>query len=217
MKKNKIKIIIAGVLLLFVLGGLFYRYVKPTSIAFINFRDFQYAEIMKAKPNMFVKLKRYDLRETKMPRLTRFKAIYLFGMGLHLKPEQQLKIKQAIKKGSKVYVYAATSAGSDLTNLAGEDLKIIEDYFGNGGKKNFSRLLNYTRRVFDHKKMFSRAIEQPHIIPRNLFFHLDKEKYYASKSEYQAFYEGKGFYNKDAQDVCIITSNLGPKNPDDCC
>ncbi len=213
MKKNKIKIIIAGVLLLFVLGGLFYRYVKPTSIAFINFRDFQYAEIMKAKPNMFVKLKRYDLRETKMPRLTRFKAIYLFGMGLHLKPEQQLKIKQAIKKGSKVYVYAATSTGSDLTNLTGKDLKAIEGYFENSGKKNFTNLLNYSRRVFDNKKLFTQKISEPHIIPRNLFFHLDKEAYYPVKKDYQLFYETRGYYDQAASNICIVTSNLGPKNP----
>lgn len=208
----KIKHIIIGIIVLSALGFVYSKFVSPTKVAFINFRDFQYAAILEAKDNPLIKVARITLKEAQAPNLNKYCAIYLFGMGLRLDEGQVARIKTAIEKGVKVYVYAATSAESDLTNLRGDDLKYIEGYFGNGGKKNLRRLLNYTRRVFDRKVLFTGKIKEAQVIPYDIFFHLGDENYFSHYKQYQKFYEEKGYFKEEAPKVCLVTTNIGPRN-----
>ncbi|MEA3489803.1 MAG: cobaltochelatase subunit CobN [Candidatus Omnitrophota bacterium] len=212
LKLNK-TIITAGLVLLSACFLLYARLISPTKVAFINFLDFQYAVILDADKNPFIRTERILLKDTSHPDLTGYKAVYMFGMGLKLNSDQVRSIKKAIGNGAKIYVYAATSDESDLTNLAGRDLEYIEGYFSNGGKTNIRRLLNYTRRVFDGKKLFSEKIKKPVVIPGNVFFHLGDETFFTGYDEYQKFYEEKGLYKKNAPKVAIVTTNIGPRNP----
>ncbi|MEA3328589.1 MAG: cobaltochelatase subunit CobN, partial [Candidatus Omnitrophota bacterium] len=212
MKKLKNRYIIIGIIVLLGLGFIYSKFVGPTKVAFINFRDFQYAAILEAKDNPLIKVARITLKEDEAPNLDKYCAIYLFGMGLRLDEGQAAGIKTAIEKGVKVYAYAATSSESDLTNLTGIDLKYIEGYFGNGGKKNLNRLLNYTRRVFDKKVFFSQKIKEPQIIPHDIFFHLGEDDYFAGYRQYQDFYEEKGYFKQAGPKVCLVTTNIGPRN-----
>lgn len=204
--------IIAGLLAIGLAGVLYVKFVSPTNVAFINFTDSQYAQILQVKDNPFIRVKRISFKQGKIPGLEKYTAIYIFGMGLNLNEKQMKSIRAAMNKGSKVYVYAATSSGSDLTNLAVDNLKYIEACFSNGGRRNMQALLNYSRRVFDGKTFFSRPMVKPQIIPRDVFFHLGEEEYFATRKGYQKFYETKGYFKPEGAKVCILTTNLGPRN-----
>ncbi len=204
--------IIAGLLAIGLAGALYVKFVSPTNVAFINFTDSQYAQILEVKKNAFINAKRISFKQEKTPGLKKYTAIYIFGMGLNLNEKQSKSIQAAMNRGSKVYVYAATSSGSDLNNLEGDDLKYIEACFSNGGRRNMQALLNYSRRIFDGKTFFSQPIVEPQIIPHDVFFHLGEDEYFTTHMEYQEFYETRDYFKPEGAKVCILTTNLGPRN-----
>ena len=211
-KSNKFILTAIGISV-FIIGGLtFLSYVRPTRIALINFRDFQYSTFLEVDKNPFIRVDRVSLEKTRMTNLKKYPVIYMFGMGLRLNDLQIQSIKQAISKGAKIYSYAATSAESDLSNLSGEELDYVEGYFSNSGKTNIRRLINYSRRILDKKKFLTEEIEDPLIIPLNLFFHLGDETFFSDYEEYQKFYLEKGLYKENAQRVAVVTTNIGPRN-----
>ncbi len=209
--KKHIVMAIAGVVLFLMLLGIYSRYFSPTTTTFVNFIDVQYAKFIKANENPFIKIKRLSIKKGEIPNFSRYKIIYVWAHGLNLTPDLKKQIKKAIKKGSKVYMYAATTPETDLCNITGGDLKYVSEYFKYGGIKNYRELLNYSRRIFDRKKFYSKKIKTPEKIPGNVFFHLG-ENYFTSYNEYQKFYEKKGYYKKNAPKVYIFMGNLGPRN-----
>lgn len=227
--KEKIKIlthkyVIIGIIILVAAVTGYFRFIAPTKVAFVNFSDFLYVDVVEADTNPFIRVQRLSFREDaapqcpvtgrtrpgegRAPNLSRYRAVFIFGMGLKINETQRRQIERAMAKGTKVYVAAATSDDNRITNLSPQDLFFIEGYFGNRSKENVRRLLNYTRRVLDRKTLFSEKVEEPLIIPANIFFHLQEEDYFASYPEYQAFYEEKGYYQEGAPRVIIFTSNI---------
>lgn len=210
MKKIILSIII--VLVIFSLWFMYNKYISPTRIALVRFRDFQYYTFMEVNRNPFIKIDRIELNEESITNLNKYTAVYLFGMGLRLNPVQKESIDRAINRGVKVYTYAATSTESDVNNLPSESLEYIEGYLQNGGRRNIAKLINYTRRVFDNKKLFSNEIKEPFRIPFDVLFHLGDETFFETYKDYQNFYKEKGFYNEDAHNIALVTTNIGPRN-----
>ena len=75
---------------------LYARFISPTTIAFVNFQDFQYAAIMEVDTNPFIRIRRISLDETPSPDLKGCSAIYMFGMGLRLNDDQIQGINKAV-------------------------------------------------------------------------------------------------------------------------
>jgi cobaltochelatase CobN len=216
------KYVILGVVLLGAVAWGYFRFVAPTRVAFVNFPDFLYIDVVEADTNPFIRVTRHSFREDgvpqcpitgrtrpgegKAPNLSKYRAVFIFGMGLEINEAQRRQIERAMAGGTKVYVTAATSDENRITNLSPQELTFIEGYFGNRGKKNMRRLLNYTRRVFDRKVLFSEKVEEPLIVPANVFFHLLEEgEYFTSYAEYQAFLEERGYYREGAPRVILFT------------
>ncbi|MFW5782798.1 MAG: cobaltochelatase subunit CobN, partial [Candidatus Muiribacteriaceae bacterium] len=188
------------ILILITLAALYFlysAYISPTYIAYVGYKDFQFAEIVKIKQNPFVRLHRLERDQITEKDLTKYSFITLFGMGLNLDPEQKDAIRNAISEGSRVYIYASTNQDSDLSNVLGDELKYIEGYMGNGGIKNTRNLLNYVRRNIDGKRFFTEAIEEPVRIPHDTVYHKGVENYFTTYEEYQEFYRNSGLYKKD--------------------
>ena len=209
-KKALASLLIVGLL---ISGYIFYTTkLSPTSVAFVNFRDFQMDRFASAKDNSFISVERIPFVKGKLPDLSGYSAAYFFGMGLRLTEKDVATIRRAMASGVAVYVYAATSKEADLTNLSGDDLDYVAGCFKNGGRRNFRRLLNYTRRVFDGKTFKSESIKQPVAIPSDIFFYTGDGQFFPDYRAYQKFYKKKGKYKKGAPKVCVLTSNSGPRN-----
>ncbi len=191
------------------------RYVAPTQIAVVNFRDFQFAELLEAEAQSgaWAKLDRIGLDKLAATDLRRYDAVFLFGRGLNLDELQQASVRRGIASGSHVYVYGATNSASHLTDLTGDELKRVSDYFENGGRKNLASLLRYTRRVLDGKSLFAPEAAEPQTIPQDALFHLGDDRFFASVADYSAFYEKAGKFKPGRPRVCMLTSIYGPRNP----
>ncbi|WP_165068972.1 cobaltochelatase subunit CobN [Paludisphaera rhizosphaerae] len=189
------------------------RHVGPTRIALVNFRDFQFAEMLDSEdPRAWVKLDRIDLPNLTATDLKRYDAAFFFGRGLNLDEPQQATIRRAIGAGTRVYVYGATNAASDLTDLAGDDLKRVSAYFENGGRKNLASLFRYARRRLDGKAVFAPEPDEPEVIPSDALFHLGG-RFFGAVGDYQAFYESSGRFREGRPKVALLTSIFGPRNP----
>lgn len=209
---KRVKLLIAAVVLTAISLFFYTRYLSPTKIALVNFRDFQYAAFLDADNNPFIKIDRIALEGDKPVKLSKYNVIYLFSMGMRLNEKQAQSVRKAIAKGVKVYSYAATSSESDLTNIIGDELDAVEGYFSNGGKKNTKRLLNYSRRVLHKRKFFTKKVQPPFIIPFDVFFYLGDDVFFQTFQEYQDFYSQKGLLKEDRPKVAVVTTNIGPRN-----
>ena len=99
-------------------------------------------------------------------------------------------------EGTRVYVSGMTNDSTDIVSLRGEERKAVSEYLDNGGQENLRRLYNYTRRVLDGKKWFSKPVEEPVVIPDDALFHTASEKLFESFDAYQKWYKGSGRFKR---------------------
>ncbi len=213
------KLIIKIVLILIVSIALFFGYsyykvnIKPTKIAFVHIPDYMYADYNKADDGYFIKTKSISEKNNDLSELLDYDVVYIFGMGFKPTEVQNENLKKLIKKGTPLYVFLATNPESDISTLSKKELKDVEAYFKNSKPINSKRLLNYSRRVLDGKKMFSDEVEYAYQFPKNYFFNPASSEIYEDKASFDAFYKKQGLYKENAKKVLLVTSNLAPSNP----
>lgn len=213
--KKIIKRTLLVLLIIITVAGVYFGYslyLSPTKIALINFNDPFYADIVEANDNSFISIDRIKVKGDDLQSLNSYDVIFVFGMGLRLNEKQKEVFKEAEENGVYIFLYA-TSAGLKLSNLGGDDLAYIEKCMMNSGSKNFGKMLNYSRRILDGKKLFSDEIEEPTKVPTNFYFHHSEDEIFTDYNDYLEFYKKAGKYNKDNPRVLLATSNLSPKTP----
>lgn len=188
------------------------KYLASTKIAFVNYPDYILSDIVSLNKNKFIDIQRINWKANENPELSDYAAVYIFGMGLNPSAEQKAKLKKAVESGTAVYVNASTSTENDLTTLYGKNLEYVSDCLSNGGRENYLKLLNFSRREIDGKKLFSEEISAPLKIPSDCFFHIAENSVFESFDEFLAYYKKQGFHKKDAPSVCFLTTNVGPGN-----
>ncbi len=191
--------------------AVWFMLLSPTKISFVNLRDFQYAEILDAKKNSFIKIDRVSLEAKEMDKLGDSDVIFFLGHGLTIKDDVKEKIIELEKNGAKVLIYGSTTPENDVSNIKGEEKEKLLKYLGNGSTVNYTSLLNFSRKYLDGKSLFTGEIKDPVIIPRDHMFHLGSNDYYKSVKDYLAFYKKSGKFKDGAQKVAVFTSNIGPK------
>lgn len=209
----KLSLISIGGVLLAAAVWLYLRYAAPTRIAFVNFTDFQYALFHDAAAWPFIRAERVTLDSDRVPNLRRFDAVYLFGMGLHLSRAQEEAFREAARRGTPTMLFGATVPDDPFTNLRPTRRATVERYLGYGGVANARRLLGYTRRVLDGKRLFTGELAPPYRIPAEAYFHLGDEDFFESFDDYRRFYEQTGRFAPDAPRVVLLCSNIGPQSP----
>lgn len=202
------KLIFIAVILVGLVGALYFKYISPTYVGFVNFADHQFAHILEVNDNPFVRVHRIDFKDGKDLNLKKYDAIYFFAHAINLNKEQVEQIKAAGKGGTRLYMTGLIQGDTDFGNLTGKDLERIKGYLENGGQRNLRALLNCSRRVFDKKILFSQKVEEPNIYPREGFFHLGEEDLFADYEKYRQFYETKGYYKESAPRIAIVTTVL---------
>ncbi len=210
-KKNR-KLIAGIIIVLLVLLYVWNKYFSATHIAVINFRDFQYAQMLDSLDSSFIKIDRLEKTEIADTDLSDYAVTLIFGMGLRLDEHQADHIKFCIKDGAKVYIHSSTNKDDQFTNLTSEQIAQVESYLENGGKKNTARLFNYCRVEFDGKTAFSSEVQGAEIIPMDTLFHLETDAFYSSVEEYEKYYKEKGVFKAGGPKVCLLTSIIGPRS-----
>lgn len=212
-KLKKTSVLLLAILAATILiWGLYNRFVSPTKVALVNFRDFQYVTFLKADTSSFIKLDRLVLDSKNIPDFSGYKVIYILAHGMNLNPEMRRAINDARENGSYIYMARATNKESDLSNISGRHQEYISGYLKNGGVFNYAQLFNYSRKVLEKKGLFTRKVLPPRKIPRDTFFHLGEENYFSNLDEYLRFYKKSGHYKKEVPKVCLFTANIGPQS-----
>ncbi len=217
MKKRSIKKtlkIVSLVILILVLAASGYIYfnkqISSTKIAFINYQEFQLSRISKSNTNNWVEIDVLAMDE--LDKARDYSAVFIFGRGFQMSPEQMQSLQNAGYAGVNLFVESATNPNVDVTNLKGEALDKVSDYFNFGGTENYSNLLSYVRKNMDGKSWFVDSIDAPKSIPRDVFIHSDERAIFDNFDAYQNYLVQGGFYKPKQANVALLTSVPGPFN-----
>ncbi|MFV0541387.1 MAG: cobaltochelatase subunit CobN [Aestuariibaculum sp.] len=188
----------------------FYR-SQFTKIGLINFRDAQMAEIVKANNNHFITPVQIDPKTNDFSELVNYPVIYLSHISI-LTEEQKVNLKQAMDNGGKVHVLMATSKENDFSNITGEDLEYIKACFENDGVENTKRWLNYSRKVFDKKSLFTSKATPVKEFPKDVFYRIGTDIYFENVTAYWDYYKKEGLYHENRPIIAIMSTNNGPQS-----
>lgn len=204
-----------GALILVVLAalGIFcWNGMSPTRVGMVNYPDYMLASQLDQDLGKFLKVEPVKWNDKTDPAvLKQYDVLYFFGMGLQFNEKQQAFLDELVKRRKPLYITASTRAETRLDTLPPEQSKQVQAYMRAGGKANFKRLMDYTRRVVDGKFLFSEKVQPPKEIPRSAFFHpkKDEETVLATYAQYLAFYKQLGKYRAENPTVCIFSGNGG--------
>ena len=204
-----------GIILLIVLIAVFgYRYyqknISTTKVAFINYSEFQLARISKSNSNSWIEMEVLDLDN--LENLRNYSAVFIFGRGFQMSPDQMAALQNAGYSGVNLFVESATNPNVDVTNLKGASLDKVSDYFSFGGTSNYSNLLAYVRHDMEGKTWFTVKPEDPISVPKDVFIHKDEKAVFEDFDAYQKYIQDNGFYKPNQPKIALLTSVPGPFN-----
>ena len=198
-------------IILVVVSSRFYRkHVSTTKIAFINYREFQLSRISKSNQNSWIQIDALELDQ--LNKVRDYSAVFIFGRGFQMSPEQMQTLRHAGYAGVNLFVEAATNPNVDVTNLKGETLDNVTDYFRYGGTANSTNLLTYVRKEMDGKTWFVDTPEAPKSIPRDVFIHLEESAIFEDFDAYNNYLTVEGIHKSGQPKVALLTSVPGPFN-----
>lgn len=210
--KLKSALVLLGLVIVFIGYFAYQKTASDTKIAFINFVDFQTANILRVEKDYPVQITKIDKKDILNKSLSGFDVVFIRMHGIKISDKEKNTILALIKKGVMVHSVQTTDPDNDLTNLSPKDQKNINLYLQYGGAKNMKNLLAYTRTVLDAKLFFNPKYDPPKKLPLYGFFHLGEDKLFKNYNNYQKYYEKKGFYKEGQPRVAIVTANVGPQN-----
>ena len=186
------------------------RHLAVTRVAFVNFPGFQLARIERARPHGAVRIEPLDMAA--LDRAADYPVVYIFGRGLQLEETQLEHLREAGRRGARLFVQGATNPALDVTNLRGPQLDAANAYLEFGGAENYARLLNFSRVELDGKSLRSDPVQPPVERSMDVLFHLDDDLTFESVDAFDAYYEAQGLAKPGAPNIALITSVPGPFN-----
>ena len=186
------------------------HYLAVTRVAFVNFPGFQLARIERARQSGAVRVESLDLAS--LDRVAGYPVAYVFGRGLQLDETQLEHLREAGRRGTRLFVQGATNPALDVTNLRGAQLDAANGYLEFGGAENYARLLNFSRVELDGKAFRSDPVEPPVERSMDVLFHLDDDLTFETVDAFDAYYDAEGLAKADAPKIALITSVPGPFN-----
>ena len=186
------------------------HYLAVTRVAFVNFPGFQLARIERARESGAVRVESLDLAS--LDRVADHPVAYIFGRGLQLDETQLGHLREAGRRGTRLFVQGATNPALDVTNLRGAQLDAANGYLEFGGAENYARLLNFSRVELDGKAFRADPVEPPVERSMDVLFHLDDNLTFETVDAFNAYYDAQGLAKTDAPRIALITSVPGPFN-----
>ena len=166
------------------------HYLAVTRVAFVNFPGFQLARIERARQSGAVRVESLDLAS--LERVADHPVAYIFGRGLQLDETQLGHLREAGRRGTRLFVQGATNPALDVTNLRGAQLDAANGYLEFGGAENYARLLNFSRVELDGKAFRADPVEPPVERSMDVLFHLDDDLTFETVDAFDAYYGGRG-------------------------
>ena len=208
--KNKKRLAaIGGVMIIVIAAGLLYAcFLSPTKIALVNFPSYQVSNIILSNDNRFIKVE--EVGPDKASGLKNYDAILIFGPGLRLTPEQIKNIEAGGKKGAMVYTFVFASDIVKNNRVDSLQQEKLDTYYSNRCKENFRNMLHYVRQEFDPKKLTANRAEAPVLIPSDILYYLDENKYFTTAGELTEHLIRKGVYKKEAPRIAFLSGMTSP-------
>ena len=119
-------------------------------------------------------------------------AVYVFGRGLQLDESQLGHLREAGRRGARLFVQGATNPAPDVTNLRGTQLDAVNGYLEFGGAENYARLLNFSRVELDGKSFRSDPVQPPVERSMDVLFHLDDDLTFGTVDAFDALLRRAG-------------------------
>ncbi len=200
----------AGLALLLVLGlyAFYSLLLAPTRIALVNFPSYQVSNIALASDSRLIQVS--EVKAEQASSLKNYDAILLFGPGLRLTDEQTDNIEKAGKKGAAVYTFVFSSGSIGNHNVDSLQQTQLDTYYNNRSKQNFRNMLHYVRSTFDKRKLFKPAVEEPVIIPSNIFFHLKDGAFFQTADQLTEHLHEINMYKEDAPRIAFVSGMTSP-------
>ena len=212
MKKKIIYAIVAAVLAIVVIGGVWSTWFGATKVGFLNYQVIQLGQISKANDNSFIDIK--EISPEELDNLGSYDMVFINGMGLRITEEQRAMIEEAAEGGLPILTTAATNPANKIVSVDSIAADSLAKYLSNGGRKNYKSALNYVRKYVDGKIVW---IEEPEkLVARSneMFYHADpknadnEDLNFNTVAEYDAFLKKEGIWKEGAPSV-IITGQMG--------
>lgn len=210
-KSAVIAVVLLAALALAVIVGLNYynKHNSPTHVAFVNFMDFQFNQIVEVNNSEHIQIDRLSLGEEEFPDIRGYDAVFFFAHGnVNLNEQQKETIMRGRDSGTKIFFYSPTPV-EDLSNLTDEEAEFMKTSFRNGGPRNIRGVLNYARRVFDGKTSHTEEIQEPFVYPKTYYYHLGEDNIFETLEEYEAYYNDKGLHTEGGPKVALVSQILG--------
>lgn len=144
---KKIVLGLVIVILYFIGSSLYNKHVSTTKIAFINYQEFQLSRISRSNKSNWIQIDVLEMNE--LDKVRDYAAVFVFGRGFQMSPDQMEQLQSDGYAGVNLFVESATNPNVDVTNLKGEVLDKVTDYFKYGGTANYTNLLSYVRQEMD--------------------------------------------------------------------
>ncbi len=202
MKKKTIFIILISIVILSGIWIAWNKFASPTKVALVNFQPFQTASIVKANSDKFIKYEEVSIED--LDKLKNYDLVLGFGMGMRITAEQRAKIQKAADKGTPVYIFAATNPENKICNLDSTQLKNVNDYLGNGNKKNYQSLARYIRKYIDKKTFFVTTPDAVAETASDVLYHLDENVWFDKVDKYEEYLKKHNYYVNGGAKIAIV-------------
>ena len=114
-------------------AGIYRHYLAPTRIAFVNFRGVQLARLERARGDQAVRIE--PLALDALHRAASYPVVYVHGRGLELQETHIEQLREAGRRGSRLFVRGATNPEHDVTNLGGGSSSTSAATSGSGARR----------------------------------------------------------------------------------
>ena len=151
-KKKIVFGVIAGLVVVLGLVGMWNAWIAPTRIAFVNYQAIELGQIAKANNSSMINLD--EVATDNLDDLSGYDMIFVNGMGLRLDASQRQLLQQAAEN-IPTLTKAATNPDNNINSIDGFDAEYLMKYLTNGSKQNYRSMLQYVRKFIDGKKLFA--------------------------------------------------------------
>ena len=179
-------------------------FLSSVNIAVINATLAQKADI--ALNNSSKKLKLEFIDQEDVADVQEYDAIILFGRGLYLNEAQIGEIDKAGYKGVPVFTNALNQGHLSLNhNLSEEQHTTLMEYLRNPSRHNFRNAILYIAKIAKPQRLNIRVAESPVPLLKNMYYHREYGKYFATDEALTEYLKEKGIYNEGGANIVFIS------------
>lgn len=198
------KLLAVTVVVIAVAAVAYKLFFSSVSIAVINATLAQKADI--ALNNSSRNLNLTFIDQENVEDVSKYDAIILFGRGLYLNEVQIGEIDKAGNKGVPVFTNALNQGHLSLNhNLSEDQHKTLLEYLRNPSKHNFKNAVLYIAKIAKPGRLNIKEAQAPIPLLKNMFYHREYGKYFATDEALTEYLKEKGIYNEGGDNMIFIS------------